>query len=164
MLAAKDDEGNEWAADASGPSVLLFVLGLLGLYPSMRARLIAWLAIRGEASASAASLAQVMGAGKPADVIRTVQARLRCVPAHMLRLVDISSDVIPFDVAERTRPAQIGEIDAFVSHRCAAALLPRTPARRRPSCCLGLAAALLLLRYCDLASALALHRLRYAPA
>lgn len=117
MLEAKDKEGNVWAADARGPSVLLFVFGLFGLYPAARARCIAWLAIRSEASASAASLSQLMGAGKPADVIRTAQEQLRCVPANMLRLIDLSTDVIPFDIVERTRPAQIGEIDAFVSHR-----------------------------------------------
>lgn len=115
-LGAPDGSGEPWAQAARGPVVLLFLFGGLGLAPRARAWLIGRLAVRGEASASGASISHLLGAGTPADVLRAAQERLRCVPGNLLRLEDIATDVIPHDTAERSRAAQLGEVDAFVSH------------------------------------------------
>lgn len=97
--------------------VVLIAVSMLGFSPRLRLRLTGWIAMRGAASSSASQMAQLMGANSVTDdVMRTSQKLLRCVAFNALRPSDFEGSVFPEDARARTRPAQIGEIDAFLSH------------------------------------------------
>jgi len=97
----------------------IIIVGALSLRPALRASLIGWLAARGEAGSSAVAISSLMGAGTTEEVLARSRALLRAVSAEQLRASDFMGTYIAADTAARTRPAHSGEIDAFVSHRCA---------------------------------------------
>lgn len=112
-------DGRSSAANAAATAVMLFVLAAtscIGLSQHLRSRLIGWISSRGAAGSSATKMAQLMGAGSTKDVMKTSQELLRSVDFSLLRSTDWDPTQIPGDALSRTRPAHIGEIDAFVSH------------------------------------------------
>lgn len=97
--------------------VVLIATSVIGFSPRLRLHLTGWIASRGAASSSASQMAQLLGADSIAeDVMKLSQTLLRCVASNALRPSDLKGTIIANDIYERTRPAQIGEIDAFVSH------------------------------------------------
>lgn len=113
---------DEAATDADIVSTVLILIILAAICSMcfstrLRLRLTGWLASRGAANSSASMMAQLMGAGSAKQVLRLSQALLRSVSFDVLRPSDLSGPMIPADARARTRPAHIGEIDAFVCAR-----------------------------------------------
>jgi len=117
-------------ASLVGHAVIIAV-GALSLRPSLRAALVGWLAARGEAGSSAIAISSLMGAGSTDQVLESSRALLRAVSAEQLRASDFATVIVPADADARTRQAYAGEIDAFVSHRCARSPPCHRCARRR---------------------------------
>ena len=108
-------------------TVLLCVIGGLALRADFRTRTQAWLASRGEAVTTAASIAALIG-NRPADDVQQIALRrLRCIRLDLISVDELASpqpDPLLFNKSSR---CQLGQIDAFISHRCAFAPPPLPP-------------------------------------
>ncbi|KAG8460161.1 hypothetical protein KFE25_014306 [Diacronema lutheri] len=97
-------------------TVLLCVIGGLALRADFRTRTQAWLASRGEAVTTAASIAALIG-NRPADDVQQIALRrLRCIRLDLISVDELASpqpDPLLFNKSSR---CQLGQIDAFISH------------------------------------------------
>lgn len=92
------------------------VVGALALSPRFRTRVHAWLASRAEGVSAAATISSVLGTHSVESVLPTAQDAFRCISLDELALADISSAEPDIALYRRSRPAALGEVDAFISH------------------------------------------------
>lgn len=127
------------ALSAAG-MVQAIALGLLLQRPEVRVTLHKWIASHGTAVTTAAGIASLLGA--EGEVIELAQKTFRMVTADQVRLADFQPErggpgaaARRSSLTQRSVQAQIGEVDAFVSHcarargRPRARLQSRAPAR-----------------------------------
>lgn len=105
-------------------------IGFVLVHTSMRVRVQAWMAARGEQLSTAAGLAALLGGREAAAVQETAAALFRCVRLCELQYEEMRDGVPnPELYARLSQPARFGHVDAFVSHSCARAA--RRPRERR---------------------------------
>ena len=111
----------EFQSEASGVTMLFF--SLLGMSKGVRRRAHGWLAsIGGETSAAVTISTMFAGGGLRADedMLARTHATLCSVSAAHVTLAAFCSSESADELFDATSPARLGEIDAFISHRCAA--------------------------------------------
>ncbi|KAJ1628978.1 hypothetical protein T492DRAFT_1013863 [Pavlovales sp. CCMP2436] len=90
-------------------------LGCALISPAVRSAVQGWLAARGTAVTSAASIALLLGATE--DVEQLARERFTCVSAEEVLVTDfLSNSARPSIAIGRQEAARLGEVDAFVSH------------------------------------------------
>ena len=111
----------QFQSEASGVTMLFF--SLLGMSKGVRRRAHGWLAsIGGETSAAVTISTMFAGGGLRADedMLARTHATLCSVSAAHVTLAAFCSSESADELFDATSPARLGEIDAFISHRCAA--------------------------------------------
>lgn len=91
-------------------------LGVLSTSKRFRARAQSSLAVRHGSTRSATAVAALIGAMDPAVVQATAREHFRCIRLDLLKQADLLDNEPDPALFERSKPAQVGEVDAFVSH------------------------------------------------
>ena len=112
-------------------AVMQLVVGMLASRADFRLRAQVWLASRGEAVTTAASIAALIGSRPVEEVQRVALQRLRCIDLGLVTIDALTSPTPDPLLFGRTVRCQLGQIDAFVSHRCACARARRSRAEAR---------------------------------
>jgi hypothetical protein len=105
----------DWLVDLSVGTELM-ILGSLSLWPRLRTTVQAWLARMDDGIAAAAAIASLLGSQNTDTMVALARATLRCVRADQLhpKLFDINEPAV--SAFALSLPANLGGIDAFVSH------------------------------------------------
>lgn len=117
------------AHDIGRPLYLALVLALAVAFlaPPVRHAVHAWLTSRGEAVTTAAAISAMIGSRQPEEVHALAEATFRAVSLADVTFAEFSSSApASAEVHGLARPVRIGEVDSFVSHRCARACVPRS--------------------------------------
>jgi len=101
--------------------------GVLLLHGTYRSRVQAWLASRGEAVATAAGLASLLGNRPAPEVQALARSLFRYITLDALHFDDLADGKPNPRLYKLSQPAHFGTVDVFVSHSCA----PRSAAARR---------------------------------
>lgn len=99
--------------------IVQVVTGVFVVRPGVRMCVQAWLTARGHAVSTAASIAALIGRRSPEVVIQEAESRFRAISLADLDEADIASSTPDQSVFNKSKPARLGEVDAFLSHSCA---------------------------------------------
>ena len=127
---------NTWMTDMEhlthvGVIAEQLLFGVLALRADFRLGAQSWLASRGEAVTTAASIAALIGSRSIEDVQQLALQRLRAIRLDLISFDELTSPRPDPALYGKSSRCQLGQIDAFISHRCAVCTLSRLAFRLR---------------------------------
>jgi len=135
LLISLDFVNGDWRPDVlnlgqMGVMVEQLVFGALSYRTGFRVGVQSWLASRGQAVTTAASIAALIGDRTPEDVQRLALQRLRAIRLDLIGPDDLTNSRPDPVLFGKSAPCQLGQIDAFISHRRARRARPCAPRAR----------------------------------